>query len=31
MGAIQAIFRRYAPAYLERFADSVCAAHRLRH
>jgi hypothetical protein len=27
MGAIQAIFRQYAPAYLERFGDAVCAAH----
>jgi hypothetical protein len=28
MGALQALFRQYAPAYLERFADAVCAAHR---
>ena len=28
MGAIQAIFRQYAPAYLERFGDAVSAAHR---
>jgi hypothetical protein len=28
MGAIQAIFCQYAPAYLERFGEAVCAAHR---
>jgi hypothetical protein len=28
MGALQAIFRQYAPAYLERFGEAVCAAQR---